>query len=129
MIQRGLCGLSVIAMTALPVAAQDGFATAPAAALRALDTVSGAVGDLELKAGQTTDFGHLRITLQECRYPADDISSDAFALITIIDRLQNAKVFDGWMIASSPALNALDHARYDVWVLRCRTSSTATDGD
>jgi len=30
-------------------------------------------------------------------------------------------VFKGWMIASSPALNALDHPRYDVWVLRCIT--------
>ena len=30
-------------------------------------------------------------------------------------------VFSGWMIASSPALNALDHARYDVWVMRCKT--------
>jgi len=25
------------------------------------------------------------------------------------------------MIASSPALNALDHPRYDVWVMRCTT--------
>ncbi|MGB0439332.1 MAG: DUF2155 domain-containing protein [Paracoccaceae bacterium] len=31
-------------------------------------------------------------------------------------------VFEGWIIASSPALNAMDHARYDVWVLRCNTA-------
>jgi hypothetical protein len=30
-------------------------------------------------------------------------------------------VFSGWMIADSPALSALDHARYDVWILRCLT--------
>ncbi|MGB0800115.1 MAG: DUF2155 domain-containing protein, partial [Planktomarina sp.] len=28
----------------------------------------------------------------------------------------------GWMVASSPALNALEHPRYDIWVLRCKTS-------
>ena len=28
-------------------------------------------------------------------------------------------LFEGWMIASSPALMALDHPRYDVWALRC----------
>jgi hypothetical protein len=28
-------------------------------------------------------------------------------------------VFSGWMVASSPALSALDHPRYDVWVLNC----------
>ncbi len=30
--------------------------------------------------------------------------------------------FSGWMIASSPALNALDNPRYDVWLLRCNNS-------
>ena len=34
----------------------------------------------------------------------------------------SALTFAGWMIADSPALNALDHPRYDVWVLRCITS-------
>ncbi|MEO0381372.1 MAG: DUF2155 domain-containing protein, partial [Pseudomonadota bacterium] len=27
-----------------------------------------------------------------------------------------------WMIASAPALSAMEHARYDVWVMRCTTS-------
>jgi hypothetical protein len=31
-------------------------------------------------------------------------------------------VFSGWMIASAPALNAMEHARYDIWVMRCITS-------
>jgi hypothetical protein len=26
------------------------------------------------------------------------------------------------MVASSPALSALDHPRYDVWVMRCSSS-------
>ena len=33
-------------------------------------------------------------------------------------------VFSGWMFASSPALSALEHAVYDVWVLDCRMAST-----
>ena len=28
-------------------------------------------------------------------------------------------LFSGWMLASSPALNALEHPVYDVWVLDC----------
>ncbi len=31
-------------------------------------------------------------------------------------------LFSGWMLASAPALNAMDHPRYDVWALRCITS-------
>lgn len=111
-----------------PAAAARDVATGEGAALRALDTVSGLVQDLTLTAGQSRDFGGLRISLGECRYPAENIATDAYARLTIVDRVQSTKVFDGWMIASSPGLSALDHPRYDVWVLRCITSSTATDG-
>jgi hypothetical protein len=33
-----------------------------------------------------------------------------------------APVFQGWLIGSAPALHALDHPRYDVWVLRCNNA-------
>jgi hypothetical protein len=31
------------------------------------------------------------------------------------------RIFAGWMFASSPALNALEHPVYDVWVIDCKT--------
>ena len=31
------------------------------------------------------------------------------------------RIFSGWMFASSPALNPLEHAVYDVWVIDCKT--------
>ena len=31
----------------------------------------------------------------------------------------NKKAFDGWMFASSPGLNPLEHPVYDIWVLKC----------
>lgn len=31
------------------------------------------------------------------------------------------RIFSGWMFASTPALNALEHPVYDVWVIDCRT--------
>lgn len=91
--------------------------------VRWLDKVSGTLVDIELLNGQTKTQGRLSITLDECRYPAGDAASNAFAHLTIFDELKTSgPVFEGWMIAASPALNALDHARYDVWVLRCITS-------
>ena len=36
------------------------------------------------------------------------------------DAPQGDEVFRGWMFASSPALNALEHPVYDVWVIGCR---------
>lgn len=31
------------------------------------------------------------------------------------------RIFSGWMFASTPALNALEHPVYDVWVIDCKT--------
>lgn len=87
-------------------------------ALRALDKMLGQPTDVELAIGQTVVFGRIAIRAIECRYPAGDPGGDAFAHLEILD-LDGESLFNGWMIASSPALNALEHARYDVWVLRC----------
>ncbi len=91
------------------------------ALLRGLDKVSGSPTDLPLAVGETVALGRLQITLGECRYPVDNAAGDAFAWLVIREGREEVPVFEGWMIASSPALNALDHPRYDVWVIRCTT--------
>lgn len=91
------------------------------ALLRGLDKVSGQTTDLTLGVGEAVRYGRLEIRLGECRYPAADPSSDGFAQLTISDLRRNERIFTGWMIASSPALSALDDARYDVWVISCQS--------
>lgn len=93
------------------------------ARLKGLDTITGTVTELELSVGNTIRYERLQITLKECRFPEGNISSDAFAYLVIQDDRNETPNFDGWMIASSPALSALEHPRYDVWVTRCTTSS------
>jgi hypothetical protein len=61
------------------------------------------------------------VQLIECRYPEGNPAGDAFAHVRIRETEGGALLFDGWMLASSPALNPLEHARYDVWVMRCTT--------
>lgn len=97
--------------------------TAAAGVLRGLDRISGSTADVTLAPGQSAElFGRLRVTLEDCRYPEGDPASNAFAYLTVEDQLQQAVVFRGWMVAASPALNAMDHPRYDVWALRCSSS-------
>jgi len=113
-----------LALGATAAVAQDaagGLAEAKGAVLRGLDKVSATSSDIVLSVGQTVDFGHIKVTLKECRYPADDPSSNAYAYLVITDPNAVQPVFEGWMIADSPALSALDHQRYDVWVMRCKT--------
>ncbi len=111
---RAVCILFLLAGPAMAETA-----VAPGGVLRWLDKLSGDTEDLVLAAGDVVERGQLTIKLDECRYPANDPASDAFVHLTVMDNRAEALAFDGWMIASSPALSAMDHARYDVWVLQC----------
>ena len=110
--------LVAMLLAATPAVAQDA-ADAPGARLRLLDKLTGQVTDLTLANGQAQAVGKLTIQVDACRYPADNPTADASAHLTIHDSTQPEPMFKGWMVASSPALSALDHPRYDVWVMRC----------
>ena len=116
MIKVVLC----LALMTAPAMAQD-TRQGSAAMLRGLDKVSGRTTDLVVPVGDAVQYGRLEVRVGECRYPSSDPSSDAFAQLSITDLRQNTTVFSGWMIASSPALSALDDARYDVWVMSCQS--------
>ena len=120
--------LLILFLCLLPtiVPAQE-VTSAPSGTLRWLDKISGITNDIDIEVGETQTHGRLAIKLDDCRYPVNDPTSNAFAHLTIRDSLQEAPVFLGWMIATSPALSALDHARYDVWVLRCTTPAAVTE--
>ena len=117
--------LVVAVLAFAPMAAAQEMATASGAQLRFLDKLTGAVTDLTMATGQTAKLGRLTIAMNECRYPADNQTAEALASITVIDAAVRDPVFNGWMVASSPALSALDHPRYDVWVLRCDVADLA----
>jgi hypothetical protein len=87
--------------------------------LRGLDTLDGTVENIDATAGQPVRFRHLEILVDTCRVPVEDPEGDASVHLTIRDIREEAPRFVGWMFASSPALSALDHPRYDVWVLSC----------
>ncbi len=110
--------LTVALAVALPVHAQ-GFSPSEGASLRFLDKLTSETGDVLLQVGQAAKFGRIVVRLDECRYPTDDPASDSEAHLTVVEETTQTTLFDGWMLASSPALSALDHPRYDVWVLSC----------
>lgn len=87
--------------------------------LRGLDTLNGTARDIDMRVGESARFGQLEITAEACRVPRDDPAGDAFAFLKIRDLREDIDRFSGWMFASSPALSALDHPRYDVWVVGC----------
>lgn len=128
MIRAALAGLALLTASAAGAQDQDqsqspeGALSGRGAVLRGLDKVNGQTVDVELGSGSTDRVLGLEVELADCRYPADNPTGDAFAFMVIRDPNKVEALFSGWMIASAPALNALDHNRYDIWVIRCITS-------
>ena len=112
-----------LALAAPP--AQASVVVATGGLVRVLDRMTGIVSDYDLGPGQVQAEGRLSVRLDECRYPSDQPLAEAYAHLTISDAGQIDPIFKGWMVASSPALSALDHPRYDVWVLHCDVPDSA----
>ena len=113
--------LASILILCAGVASAQQVSNSPGATVRGLDKVTGVLTDMTLNTGEATMLGRLQVSLGQCRYPTNNPSGNAYAWLEIFDAVEREMVFAGWMVASSPALNPLDHPRYDVWVLRCTT--------
>lgn len=122
----GLAPAILALALAAPAAAAAQAASGTGVVIRALDKLTGDTRDVTMPNAATARFGRMSVDHAECRYPAGNPSGDAYALLRVRnvggEGEEDEVVFQGWMIASAPALNPLDHPRYDVWVLRCTTS-------
>lgn len=114
------------------------------ATLRGLDKITGRYQDFQMEVGEPHRFGSLRVHLRVCfQTPPEEVpESAAFLQVDSLtpmseaveeqpgaeaqkaDEAQKAgeeepRIFSGWMFASSPGLNALEHPVYDIWVIEC----------
>lgn len=99
------------------------------AVLQALDKVTARVSTVNAPVGRVVKFGTLEIIARVCdkRPPEEQPESAAFLDIWEARVGEAAdSVFRGWMFASSPALSAMEHAVYDVWVLDCSNSASSS---
>lgn len=111
-----------------PAAPQRSFEEMPVALLRGLDKITGRASSFEAKVGEVARFGQLLVHVRACRKapPIEPPESAAFLEITELRPDEGAvPLFSGWMFASSPALSALEHPVYDVWVIDCRKAETS----
>lgn len=95
------------------------------ARLRQLDKMTGEAETVEVAAGAEMVIDRLRVRLEACRAPEDNAEHGTKAYLKIWDTQdpEAPPVFSGWMFAESPALSAMDHPRYDLWVMSCITES------
>lgn len=95
----------------------------PVATLRALDKITGRVEQIDIQIETPYRFGTILITVHSCRVtpPEETPESAAFMEVSEFKIGQDkAPVFEGWMFASSPALSAMEHPVYDLWLIGCK---------
>jgi hypothetical protein len=94
------------------------------AILQGLDKVTARISTLEASVGQTVSFGSLSITVRRCQRSRPDQKLERAAFLEIDNTdpatKQKRRVFSGWMFMSNPAISALEHPVYDVWVKDCK---------
>jgi hypothetical protein len=98
----------------------------PIAAFSGLDKITGRLTKFDVYMDETVQFGALQITPRACyTHPPDEAQrTSVFVEVDQVSLQQTVRrIFTGWMFADSPALNAVDHAVYDIWLVECKTSS------
>lgn len=116
--------IGALALAAAPVLAQP--IANPVAVFTGLDKITGRITIFDVYIGETVQFGSLQLTPRVCySRPATEAKSEtAFVQVDEVSLQATVEpVFSGWMFAESPALNAIDNAVYDLWLIDCKQTS------
>ena len=91
-----------------------------------LDKITGRIIQFDVYIDETVQFGALQVTPRACYTRPETERQQVTAFVEVDEITLERKVrriFTGWMFASSPGLNAVEHGVYDVWLEGCRASS------
>lgn len=123
-----LCGLVLMtgAMCATVTPSVAASIANPIANFTGLDKITGRLTRFDVYVDETVQFGALQITPRAC-YTRPPTETQRVSVFVEVDQVSLrgtiTRVFTGWMFADSPALNAVDHAVYDIWLVECKQSS------
>jgi len=99
--------------------------------LRGLDKITARITTFEAPLEREVSFGTLRILAHTCRKRPPEETPEVAVFLEIEEERPGVEgritLFSGWMFASSPALSALEHPVYDVWVIDCSTEADDID--
>ena len=95
--------------------------------LQGMDKVTARVWSFEAPVDRSVRFGTLQIIIRKCERTPPEEPPESVAFLEIYEAKpgeDRRSLFFGWMFASSPGLNGLEHPVYDVWVLDCKLKSS-----
>ncbi len=109
-------------------AAAVGPAHAQRAVIRGLDKITGHARDYTLTIGRAERVGSLEVIARSCTKSAPEETPEVRIYVEVFDNpparegeeATRQEIFHGWLFASSPGLNAVDHPTWDIWAIDCR---------
>jgi hypothetical protein len=129
---RPLLTAAVLTLAGMPSSQAQPVAN-PVATFAGLDKITGRITRFDVYIDETVLFGALELTPRACYdRPSSDTLQRTSAFLEVDQRSLDGsteRIFTGWMFADSPALNAVDHAVYDVWLIECKTSTNVPPPD
>ena len=93
--------------------------------MRGLDKITGRPTSITAQIGKPVQFATLTITARFCYSTPQSETPETAAFVQIEDHRPDQaarRIFSGWMYASSPGLNGVEHPLYDVWVISCNNA-------
>lgn len=118
--------LAGLVLAALPSLAAADTISNPVANFSGLDKITGRITKFDVYINETVQFGALQITPRACytRPPTETQRTSVFVEVDQVSlKGTMTRIFTGWMFADSPALNAVDNAVYDIWLMDCKQST------
>ena len=92
------------------------------AIMQAMDKVTGVVNKISVPVNSKISFGDFSLVLRACKKTPAEEAPENFAFVDVADKSfgkDEYNIFRGWLISSTPGINAIEHPIYDVWLLEC----------
>ena len=133
-IRRAIGAVSVVAAFGVVdgVAQSTAWIESEIAVLQGMDKITARISTFEVPVDGLVRFGTLEIIARRCRKQPPEEPPESAAYLEIEDVKPGEppeRIFRGWMFASSPALSALEHPVYDVWVIDCRKPTNTEESN
>lgn len=90
--------------------------------MQAMDKITGRVSEIDVPVNGEAKFGSFSIVVRRCVTRSPEETPENTAFVDVVDNYNTddpINIFKGWMFSSTPALNAVEHPIYDVWLLKC----------
>ena len=92
------------------------------AKMQAMDKITGRVNEIIVPVKSKISYGDFSLVLRSCKKRPAEEAPENFAFVDVVDKSfgeDEYNIFRGWIVSSTPGINAIEHPIYDVWLLEC----------